>query len=376
MKKIATLTILFLALTQCLFAQKFNEYFIDSTDNKVDVSGFLNSNIGFLPIPTIITEPAVGYGAGIAAVYFHNKKKREGEERKGDLPPIMSAAFGAFTQNGTWMGFLAHQGSYKKDRYRYTGAIGYMSINLDYYERLPDEIELKLAYNLQGFVTFHEFLMRAIKDVPFFLGANYLYFNNNVTFDLGVPQIPNFTEETNLGGLNFVTFWDTRNNTFTPTKGLLAAIDVGGFSPAFGGDNEYYNFQGRAYGYVPIVKDKLFSGYRMQFHSKWGGVPFFELPYVKLRGIPAVRYQAANITTVETEWRYQPFFRWSIVAFAGLGNAVDNMADMSWKNTYAAGGGGFRYFLARDYGIHAGIDVAKGPEQWAWYITVGSNWLR
>jgi hypothetical protein len=41
-----------------------------------------------------------------------------------------------------------------------------------------------------------------------------------------------------------------------------------------------------------------------------------------------------------------------------------------------AGGTGFRYFLAKQYGLHAGIDVSRGPEIWAWNITVGSYWGR
>ena len=37
-------------------------------------------------------------------------------------------------------------------------------------------------------------------------------------------------------------------------------------------------------------------------------------------------------------------------------------------------GAGFRYLLARLFGIRAGIDVARGPEDWALYIVVGSAW--
>jgi len=40
----------------------------------------------------------------------------------------------------------------------------------------------------------------------------------------------------------------------------------------------------------------------------------------------------------------------------------------------AAGGLGFRYRLARLLGLQAGIDVARGPEDTSFYITVGSAW--
>jgi len=35
------------------------------------------------------------------------------------------------------------------------------------------------------------------------------------------------------------------------------------------------------------------------------------------------------------------------------------------------GGAGFRYELAREYGLHAGLDVAFGPDNAAIYIVLG-----
>ena len=40
----------------------------DSTDHAIDMSDFLLNKKGFLLVPSIITEPAVGYGAFAAAV--------------------------------------------------------------------------------------------------------------------------------------------------------------------------------------------------------------------------------------------------------------------------------------------------------------------
>jgi hypothetical protein len=37
-------------------------------------------------------------------------------------------------------------------------------------------------------------------------------------------------------------------------------------------------------------------------------------------------------------------------------------------------GVGFRYLLARRLGLAAGIDVARGPEKTAWYLSVGNSW--
>ena len=42
--------------------------------------------------------------------------------------------------------------------------------------------------------------------------------------------------------------------------------------------------------------------------------------------------------------------------------------------TVAAGGVGFRYRLARKMGMQAGVDVARGPEDTAFYLTIGNAW--
>lgn len=73
---------------------------IDPEDGMVDMSRYLQENpYGFLPIPLVITEPAVGYGGGLFGLFLHGK----GRQADGQfIPPAMSAFGGGGTQNGTW----------------------------------------------------------------------------------------------------------------------------------------------------------------------------------------------------------------------------------------------------------------------------------
>ena len=43
-----------------------SETFFDPDDGMLDMTTWLGESYGFLPVPFIITEPAVGYGGGIA----------------------------------------------------------------------------------------------------------------------------------------------------------------------------------------------------------------------------------------------------------------------------------------------------------------------
>jgi hypothetical protein len=44
--------------------------FRDSTDGRFDLSEWLLRRKGFLLVPIIVTEPAVGYGGGASVVFF------------------------------------------------------------------------------------------------------------------------------------------------------------------------------------------------------------------------------------------------------------------------------------------------------------------
>ena len=70
--------------------------------------------------------------------------------------------------------------------------------------------------------------------------------------------------------------------------------------------------------------------------------------------------------------RWRAWKRWSLVGFFGVGWTTG--ADATDNGPFPAGGGGFRYLLARKLGLQVGIDVARGPEDTAFYIIVGNAW--
>jgi outer membrane translocation and assembly module TamA len=89
-----------------------------------------------------------------------------------------------------------------------------------------------------------------------------------------------------------------------------------------------------------------------------------------------MRYQGDNVLTTEIETRWNVNERWSLVFFGGVGRTADSLSDFSDSENRWAGGTGFRYLMARALGMFTGIDIARGPEDWAFYIQVGSAWWR
>jgi len=80
------------------------------------------------------------------------------------------------------------------------------------------------------------------------------------------------------------------------------------------------------------------------------------------------------LSEVETRWDF--YRRWSAVFFGGTGLAYDNWGNMFENPLIYSYGTGFRYLIARKFGLRMGADVARGPEKFAYYIVFGSSWFR
>ena len=105
-----------------------------------------------------------------------------------------------------------------------------------------------------------------------------------------------------------------------------------------------------------------------------GDAPFYQLPFIDMRGVPAARYQDERIGVTEIEGRYYLTPRWIAVGFVGAARAWGRRTSFGDESTVVSKGAGFRYMLARRMQLSVGIDVARGPEGNAWYVSLGNAW--
>jgi len=359
--------------------------FIDPEDGMLDLSHYLAEKKGFLPIPIIITEPAVGLGAGVALVFLHDPlsgRVPDGEtfepqsvdERGKMIPPSISALFGAYTENDTWLAGGAHMGIWKNDNVRYTGAVFTGSINMRFY-REAQGTEVSANANIEPNVLLQELMFR-INGSNFFAGVNYLYVDTSV--EIGLTAIdPGFTLETGSrdAAVGLMLDYDSRDSIFTPGKGLKASITASLYREDVGGETNYDRYEAKAL-YFTSLTDVFPLGLRADFQTIDGEraeIPFYAYPFINLRGIPMMRYQGDSTAVGEVElgWKLTP--RWTIIGFGGAGRAVDIGSSDSSTTVYTRGAG-VRYFIARRFGAHIGFDVAKGPEDTAFYLQFGHAW--
>ena len=362
-------------------AEGFLEQFQDPKDGDFDLSYYLAEKKGFLPILVPITEPAVGYGAAFAGIFLHKsmaelQSEAEKNETGRRKPPSITVAGGMATENGTWGGFGGHFGVWADDRLRYMGGAGGASVNLKFYG-IGDELgDDGLKYNLKGAGTVQELNAR-LGSSDFFLGGRYTFFKVKSRFDVDddIPRVGKREFTSNNGGLGISLNYDTRDNIFTPDRGLNGKLRLIYYDKAFGGDFRYQLIEGFCIGYLP-VRPRLVLGFRLEGKFSGGDVPFYALPFLDMRGVPLMKYQGKDVALLEAEARWNIYERWSMVGFAGAGKVSGNLNNLVNRPTVYTQGIGFRYLLARLFGLHAGVDIAHGPGQWAFYIQVGSAWAR
>jgi len=356
----------------------FKDTLIDPEDGMLDASDYLASASGFLPVPIIITEPAVGFGLGLAAVYFHPPKDLDPEEHRHRGPPSLSVGFAAKTDNGTYLYGGAHMGVWKNDHIRYTGAVAKMNVNMAFYiDGRSDGFGLDngINFNIDGVFLMQKAQFR-LQESNWWIGATYTYVTAENTFQPGAilpPRFPDPGFDFDLGGLGFTVKYDSRNSIFTPTSGLSTEFEYTNYDKSWGGDFRFDGYQISLLHYTPFG-DYSSLGLRLEAETVKGEVPFFAYPFVDLRGIPVMRYQGESAMVGEAEYLWGVTPRWTLVFFAGIGRTTAVHKFSGESKTVGAGGLGFRYRLARKLGLQSGIDIARGPEDTSIYLTVGSAW--
>jgi len=347
--------------------------FTDPTDAQFDVGDWLLNKRGVLFNPILITEPAVGYGAGGTLMFFHKKKDDEERAKSGEelgLPPSISFAVGFGTENGTWAAGGGHFASWRQDSLRYMGAVGYTSTNMDFY--LADQ---PLGYNLKGVFLVQEMSARILGS-PVFVGGRYVYAHLDPSFDnTGVlpPSLLNRTAS-NLGGLGLNLFWDTRDNLLDPTDGEFVHVLPVFFGPWMGGDDWFQLLTLKARTFQRL-HERFNVNLRADARLSFMDTPFYSLPRIQLRGVSQSRYQGTHAGEAEIEARWRAWKRWSLIGFFGVGwTEGSKFGLMSSSHVVPAGGGGFRYLIARQLGLNMGMDFAGSENKFAFYFQVGSVW--
>ena len=249
----------------------------------------------FIAIPIFITEPAVGYGLGAAVGYFH--KKKHGEDTQEDshppaftaetaanvgkqqkVPPTISGVAGAYTENGTWGVGFAHTASWKKDRIRYTGVVGFAHVVSTFYlNEQPADFELDTGLLLQD-VKFR------IGSSDIFVGGKLVYLTPELLFDDDMSELPIDEDRTKLKdfGLAAQAEYDGRDNKMTPNRGQYVELVAWKHLEALGGETDYWKAGLMVDSFHEMLNQKLVLGFHLDLDTAGGDAPIWGLSLIHI----------------------------------------------------------------------------------------------
>jgi len=355
--------------------EKFSmKVFKDSLDGKLDMSDFLINYHGFIPLANIITEPALG-GIGVMVTPIFIQPNKHQEEGKY-IPPTITAGGIGYSGNKSWGVGAMRMASLPKQHLKYRVGGGYGDVNMDFFRTFPVIGERKFAFNFNS-AAFFANVLRQIGKTELYVGVQYLYLHNKVKPEFNFENLPDFVDnkalDNHLSSVGVNLQYDKRDNVFTPNKGLYVTSTFRVNAGWTGSDYDYRNWNITALEYLQ-VSPKWVSGFRFEGNLQFGNAPFYLNPGVNLRGVPMARYQGSETYLVETEQRYDVSDRWSVVGFVGAAKAPTEKVSFSDSELVYNYGTGFRYLIARKFGVRTGIDVAWSNEDFGWYIVFGSAW--
>lgn len=351
--------------------------FRDAEDGHFDMSRWLLDHRGFLPVPIIITDPAVGNGGGVGLVFFH--RQHAAAEGEGDGTPTFATPDiygGGYmrTSNGSQAYGIGASLHFDEDRWRYKGGVAKADFNLGFYT--PGRVlpAGKIEYNTDGTVSFQQGF-RQLGNRNLYAGLAWIYMDLDIGFDVASDR--DFFQphelSTRSSGLGASLQYDNRDNPFTSSSGWLGMLEGNFYLPGIGSDNAFQSYRGHAFGYWPLGTRWVLGG---RADARWanGEIPFYRLPYIDLRGIGSGRYQDTRAGVLETELRWKMTPRWSLIGFLGAGRAWGRQASFADSPSQVSKGAGVRYLVARQLGMQVGFDYAWGPEDDTFYVQVGSAW--
>jgi hypothetical protein len=378
MKKSFLIVYFFFWLNNVLLAHEIiddnssKEISLFTEEGDLDASEYMSQAYGLLPMPIIITEPAVGYGGGLTLIYLHDTLTGKASSTGRRIPPSISGAVALRTENGTQGLGGFHIGYWLEDTLRTATYIGTPNVFIDIYVN-----NKAVQLNVDGFL-FYQSIKKRIFESNWFLGASYMYVKSDINLDFELNPV--IKEET-IASVSLIAEYDTRDNQLSPTSGMFLSARAQIYDEAVGGDYNFINYKTSNLFYNKL-SDKInldFNVVGETITANRRDIAPYLYPFISMRGLPMMKYQGGSVVVIQSEFSYNFTTRWEGTLFGGIGKSFAQQVaapDKSFSDAenIVAGGVGFRYLIAEKFGLKAGRDIATSKDGTSFYIQMGTAW--
>ena len=323
----------------------------------------------FVPFPAVFYTPETRFGAVMSFIYltYGNDKPRPAR------PDVISAVI-LYTMNRQFL-FAGSYKDYLRDErllWTITGSFArfpgkYYGIGSDT-RREDEEKFINVKYSCKTSLQY-----RLIKGLFAGLKYDFTYYNPGEIQEDGLLAQSGIggTGESRVNGAGVVADFDTRDNIFSSTRGMLLKTEIMLYAP--GSDYIYQRVLIDCRSYHTLEWDDVVA---FEFYGETvsGDPPFQEYPQLGgqnlMRGFYQGRFRDRTYMAAQAEYRFFFMKRWALVAFAGAGEVAGSPEGLYVENVKTAGGAGLRFYVAGKQRIAFRLDAGFSRDDFAVYFNM------
>lgn len=328
-----------------------------------------NTNNKFLIFPFFLRSPETNWGFGTVSAYFFKAKRNDPDIRTSDINLVTLA-----TLRNQLVGVLGGNIYLPGEK-----AIIRLQTSYSFY---PDKCwgignntlnSAEEKYSVKQFYFNPQFLVKVVR-------------NWYVGFTYELQNIHDFVYETNgvfdqqhikgryggtVSGPGLLVTWDTRNNAFSPSKGLFTEFNATSFNSIAGSDFNFTTLTFDIRKFFPVSNERVLA-FQLFMKNNSGKISFRNLSMLggpeMMRGYYKGRYIDNDMFAFQAELRQFLFWRIGAVAFAGMGEVAPHIYKLRVDGLHYAGGAGIRLMVNKNEKLNLRIDYGIGENSNGLYV--------
>ncbi len=357
--------------TRILFVLLFAFSFLrgqDSTASKKTKSG-----IAAIPMLNYNRTQGVVLGA-IVSNYFKVNK------RDSISPSSNAGIAGIYTAQNSYALFLYSSLFFDEDRWRVRAAAGTLDINFQFYLEDPVTSTGNFSdYSTKANLVVVQLQRNIFKRIYF--GPTASFIKSSVTFSFPGANGQDSIQKSHLNSLGYILSNDTRDHVQYPTKGMFLNFKNQFYGSYIGSDYNFARYIVTYNQYFKIGKTETNQVLvaRATLNIATGNVPFEGQTVVggdDIRGYSQGKYRNDQVYTLQSEYRWNFYGKWGLVAFAGLATAVAHFSDISESQLLPGVGAGLRFRMLPSEKVNIGVDAGVGKGDYSLTFRIGESFGR
>lgn len=177
-----------------------------------------------------------------------------------------------------------------------------------------------------------------------------------------------------ISGVGPAFNFDSRDNIFSPSKGLFIDAGIQLYGSGTGSNYKYYRYTTDASFFISNKRKNVYAFNLFADFLAGDDIPFNQLALLggnkKMRGYYEGRYRDKNLIALAGEFRFKIYKRFGAVTFANAG-AVNNRLKNIFTQIRTSTGVGARYALNKSEKLNIRLDAAFGKNSSGLYFTIG-----